>query len=314
MSHDPRVVVALGGNALGNTPQEQLKRVRKTAESLINLIVDGHEIIVTHGNGPQVGMIQNAFSLASEKDHNIPKMALPECGAMSQGYIGYHLQQAIQNEIVRRGKHWEVASVVTQIEVDPADPAFSKPSKPVGPFLTKEQMIETREEDPTLAFVEDSGRGYRQIVPSPVPLHIVEKPSILNMLDSQFIVICCGGGGIPVVRDEGISRGVPAVIDKDLAAAVLAQDAHAEMLCLLTAVDRVSIGFGTPNQQDLDELSIHEARRLCEDGEFAPGSMLPKMLAAIRFVESGEGKTAIIGSLENADAALKGTSGTRIHL
>ncbi len=314
MSHDPRTVVALGGNALGNTPQEQRERVRETASALIDMILDDNEIIVTHGNGPQVGMIQKAFSIASQEDSGIPAMPLPECGAMSQGYIGYHLQQAIQNEIERRGRHWQVASVVTQTEVDPADPAFRKPTKPVGAFLTEEQMREAQRETPSLTFVEDSGRGYRQVVASPSPLRIAEKRSILNLLDSEFIVICSGGGGVPVVRRHGMLEGVPAVIDKDLAAAVLAEDVGAETLCLLTAVDRVAAGFGTPHQEDFDQLTVAQARELCRAGEFAPGSMLPKVRAAIRFAESGEGKTAIIGSLSRAGAALRGESGTRIRL
>ncbi|MCI1662650.1 MAG: carbamate kinase [Actinomyces sp.] len=313
MSHDPRSVVALGGNALGNTPQEQRERVRKTAHALIDMILNDNEIIVTHGNGPQVGMIQKAFSVASEVDAGVPAMPLPECGAMSQGYIGYHLQQAIQNEIERCGRRWQVASVITQTEVDPDDPAFGNPTKPVGAFLSEDQMLRARREDPSLAFVEDSGRGYRQVVASPAPIRIAEKRSILNLLNSEFIVICSGGGGVPVVRKEGILEGVPAVIDKDLAAAVLAEDVGAETLCLLTAVDRVAIRFGTPQQEDLAELSVAEARELCDAGEFAPGSMLPKVLAAIRFAESGEGKTAIIGSLDKAGAALRGESGTRIH-
>ncbi|WEV68065.1 carbamate kinase [Bifidobacterium sp. ESL0769] len=314
MSTDPRSVLALGGNALGNTPQEQLERVRDTAKALIEMIMHDNEIIVTHGNGPQVGMIQKAFSVASQTDQKIPSMPLPECGAMSQGYIGYHLQQALQNEIKRRGKQWHVSSLVTQIEVDPADPAFNNPTKPVGAFLTEEQMKKASQESPDLKFVEDSGRGWRQVVASPAPLRIVEKPSILNLLDSEFIVICSGGGGVPVVSNkDGMLQGVPAVIDKDLAAAVLAEDVGAQTLCLLTAVDRVAINFGTPQQQDLNDLTTAEARKLCKEGQFAPGSMLPKVLAAIRFAESGPGKVAVIGSLQQAAATLAGTAGTRIH-
>ena len=258
-----RVVIALGGNALGNTPEEQIRRVREAAPTLLRVIEQGNEIIITHGNGPQVGMIQKAFTFANQTDPKIPTMDLPECGAMSQGYIGYHLQQA----------------VVTQIEVDPDDPAFQNPTKPIGAFLTKEQADAEMAAHPDMTFVEDSGRGWRRVVASPDPKKIVEYESILNLLDNEFIVIACGGGGIPVVRDygdKGAYKGVAAVIDKDMGGELLAEDCHADTLVLLTAVDYVAINFGKPDQKELEDLSVGEARAYLKEGQFGKGSMEPK--------------------------------------
>ena len=224
-----RVVIALGGNALGDTPEEQIERVRAAAPTLLKVIEQGNEIIITHGNGPQVGMIQKAFTFANQTDSKIPSMDLPECGAMSQGYIGYHLQQAIGAAMHKEYKRWHVASVVTQIEVDPEDPAFQNPTKPIGAFLTKEQADAEKAAHPDMQFVEDSGRGYRRVVASPQPKKIVEYESILNLLDNEFIVIACGGGGIPVIRDysdKGTYKGVAAVIDKDMGGELLAEDCH----------------------------------------------------------------------------------------
>ncbi|MGN0078020.1 MAG: carbamate kinase, partial [Coriobacteriales bacterium] len=247
INNDQRVVVALGGNALGDTPEEQIERVRAAAPVLLKMIEQGNEIIITHGNGPQVGMIQKAFASAAEQG-KAPAMDLPECGAMSQGYIGYHLQQALGVAMHKSYKRWHVASVVTQMEVDPDDPAFSNPTKPIGAFLTKEQAESEMREHPEMTFVEDSGRGWRRVVASPEPKKIVEAPSILNLLDNEFIVIACGGGGIPVVRDyedKGAYKGVAAVIDKDMGGELLAEDCYADMLFLLTAVEHVCIKFGT---------------------------------------------------------------------
>ncbi len=310
-----RIVVALGGNALGATPEEQVERVDRTAKALIGLIEQGNEIIITHGNGPQVGMIQDAFSAASAAI-GTPPMGLPECGAMSQGYIGYHLQQGIGREMHRRYKRWHVATVVTQIECDPDDPAFGDPTKPVGPFLTREQADELRAAHPEMAFVEDSGRGWRRVVASPDPKKIVEAPSILNLLDNEFIVIACGGGGIPVVRDyadKGCYRGVAAVIDKDLGGELLAEDCQADVLFLLTAVEHVAVDFGKPTQRDLDELTADEAERLADEGQFGRGSMEPKVRAAVRFARSRRGRVCIIGALEKAAETMAGLSGTRIY-
>ena len=313
-----RVVIALGGNALGDTPEEQIKRVREAAPTLLKVIEMGNEIIITHGNGPQVGMIQNAFACANEASNGkYPKIDLPECGAMSQGYIGYHLQQAIGAAMHRNFKRWHVATVVTQIEVDPDDPSFQNPTKPIGAFMTKEQADAELAEHPDWTIVEDSGRGFRRVVASPEPKKIVEAPSILNLLDDEFIVIACGGGGVPVVRDysdKGCYKGVAAVIDKDMAGELLAEDCRADMLVLLTAVDHVAINFGKPDQVDLEDITVEEAKEYLKQGQFGKGSMEPKVRAAIKFAESRPGRTCIIGSLEKADKAISGKSGTRIHM
>ena len=313
-----RVVIALGGNALGDTPDEQIARVREAAPTLLKVIEMGNEIIITHGNGPQVGMIQNAFAAANEAtDGKYPKIDLPECGAMSQGYIGYHLQQAIGVAMHKAYKRWHVATVVTQIEVDPDDPSFQNPTKPIGAFMSAEQAEAEKAEHPDWTLVEDSGRGYRRVVASPIPRKIVEADSILNLLDNEFIVIACGGGGVPVVRDysdKGAYKGVAAVIDKDMAGELLAEDCKADMLVLLTAVDHVAINFGKPDQQDLEDITADQAREYADAGQFGKGSMEPKVRAAIKFAESRPGRTCIIGSLEKADKAISGKSGTRIHM
>ena len=309
-----RIVVALGGNALGNNPAEQIEKVGNAAKSLLGLIEQGNEIIITHGNGPQVGMIQNAFAAAHEAI-GTPAIDLPECGAMSQGYIGYHLQQGIGRELHKRYKRWHVATVVTQMEVDPDDPAFQNPTKPIGPFLTKEQAEAEQAEHPEMIFVEDSGRGYRRVVASPEPKKIVEATSILNLLDNEFIVIACGGGGIPVVRDysdKGCYKGVAAVIDKDMGGELLAEDCQADVLFLLTAVEHVAINFGKPGQEELEEITADEAERLADEGQFGKGSMEPKVRAAIKFARSRKGRTCIIGALDKAAETMAGLSGTRI--
>jgi carbamate kinase len=313
MSHDVRIVIALGGNALGNTPEEQQKKVDEACPSLINLIAQGNEIIVCHGNGPQVGMISLAFDEATPNNPKICRMGLPECTAMSQGYIGYHLQKGMGKELRKQKMPWQVATVVTQVIVDKNDPAFSKPTKPICAFYTKEKVDEMKAADPALQFVEDSGRGYRRVVASPKPVEIAEAKSILNLLDNEYIVIACGGGGIPVIVNEsGNYEGVPAVIDKDFAAAKLAEAVDAHYLFILTAVDYVSINFGKPNQKELKTMTVAEARQYIKDGQFAAGSMLPKVQAAINFVNSGDDRKAIIASLEKAPLAIRGESGTTI--
>lgn len=310
----PRAVIALGGNALGKNPEEQKIKVRQAVKPLIDLINQGNEIIICHGNGPQVGMIHLAFEEASKNNAKIARFDLPECTAMSQGYIGFHLQNALQAEIRVQNKPWFVASVVTQIEVNRDDLAFKNPTKPIGGFYTKEEAEAMMAKDPELVMKDDAGRGYRRMVASPIPQRILEKESICNMLDNGFIVITCGGGGIPVVENkDGSFSGVPAVIDKDFAAAELAKAVDADVLFILTAVDRVAINFGTPEQEDLKEMSVEEAMRYCEEGQFAPGSMLPKVQAAISFVQGGENRKAVIASLEKAPLAIKGESGTIIH-
>lgn len=311
-----RVVIALGGNALGDTPEEQIVRVREVAPTLLGLIGQGNEIIITHGNGPQVGMIQKAFTDAHHADPQTPAMDLPECGAMSQGYIGYHLQQAIGVALHKGYKRWHVASVITQVEVDAEDPAFEHPTKPIGAFLTEEQAREEMAAHPGVTYVEDSGRGWRRVVASPEPKKIVEVESILNLLDNEFIVIACGGGGIPVVRDytdKGAYRGIAAVIDKDMGAELLAEECQADVLFLLTAVDHVAVNFGKPDQRDLVDISADEAERLADEGQFGKGSMEPKVRAAIKFCRSNHDRVCIIGSLDKASETMAGKCGTRIH-
>ncbi|MBQ2153818.1 MAG: carbamate kinase [Oscillospiraceae bacterium] len=306
-----RIVIALGGNALGNTPYEQLKLVEQTAKPIVDLIAEGNEVIIAHGNGPQVGMINLGMSTAAEAKAIKSDMPFPECGAMSQGYIGYHLQNAIGNELAGRGIVKDVATIITQVLVDENDPAFQHPSKPIGAFYDKETADRIVAER-GYTFVEDAGRGYRRVVPSPKPVDVIEKNMVNALVEQGYVVITVGGGGIPVIRKDGKLIGTPAVIDKDFASAKLAELVHADALVILTAVDRVAINWGKPNQTALDEMGVEEAERYCNEGHFAPGSMLPKVKAAISFAKTGG--DAIIASLENAGAAVRGESGTRVHL
>ena len=306
-----RIVIALGGNALGNTPYEQLALVRETAKPIVDLIEQGNEVVIAHGNGPQVGMINLGMATAAEAKAIKSDMPFPECGAMSQGYIGYHLQNAIGNELAARGMKKDVATVVTQVLVDENDPAFQNPTKPVGAFYDK-QTAERIAKEKGYTMVEDAGRGYRQVVPSPKPIDVIEKNTVNALIKDGCVVITVGGGGIPVIRKDGKLYGTPAVIDKDFASAKLAELVHADALVILTAVDRVAINWGKPNQQSLDEMSVENAEKYCAEGHFAPGSMLPKVKAAISFAKAGG--TAIIASLENAGKAVRGESGTVIHL
>lgn len=306
-----RIVIALGGNALGNTATEQLKLVTETAKPIVDLIEQGNEVVIAHGNGPQVGMINLGMSTAADAGAIKADMPFPECGAMSQGYIGYHLQNAIGNELASRGLNKEVATIVTQVLVDENDPAFQNPTKPIGAFYDKETAQRIAEEK-GYTMVEDAGRGYRQVVPSPKPVDVIEKNMVKTLISDGYVVITVGGGGIPVVRRDGKLYGTPAVIDKDFASATLAELIHADALVILTAVDRVAINWGKPNQTSLDEMTVEQAEKYCEEGHFAPGSMLPKVKAAISFARSGG--TAIIASLENAGAAVKGESGTAVHM
>ena len=305
-----KLVIALGGNALGNTPYEQLKLVQETAKPIVDLIEAGNQVVIAHGNGPQVGMINLAMSTAANAKAIKSDMPFPECGAMSQGYIGYHLQNSIQNELKARGIEKSVATVVTQVLVDESDPAFQHPSKPIGAFYSKEEADRIAAEK-GYTMIEDAGRGYRQVVPSPKPVDVVEKDMVNTLIDAGHVVITVGGGGIPVIEKDGKLLGVPAVIDKDFASAKLAELVHADALVILTAVDRVAINWGKPDQTSLDEMTIAQAEQYCTEGHFAPGSMLPKVKAAISFARTGG--EAIIASLENAGAAVRGESGTRVH-
>ena len=304
-----KIVIALGGNALGSTPAEQLELVRQTAKPIVDLIQEGNQVVIAHGNGPQVGMINLGMSTAAEAGAIKSDMPFPECGAMSQGYIGYHLQNSIGNELAARGLAKDVATVITQVLVDEADPAFQKPTKPIGAFYDK-AAAEKIAAEKGYTMVEDAGRGYRQVVPSPKPIDVVEKNMIQSLIDTGHVVIAAGGGGIPVIRKDCRLLGTPAVIDKDFASAKLAELIDADMLVILTAVDRVAINWGKPEQKALGEMSVAEAERYCGEGHFAPGSMLPKVQAAISFAKAGG--TATIASLENAAAALRGESGTHI--
>jgi carbamate kinase len=309
-----RIVIALGGNALGSTPQEQQERIAASAPALVGLISLGHEIILSHGNGPQVGAISLAFDTASRHSDRITPLDLPECTAMSQGYIGYHLQQGIKRELRIQRMPWHVATVVTQVEVAADDPAFADPTKPIGSFYDEDAARRLMAKNPGMVLAEDSGRGWRRLVPSPRPIDIVERDSILNLLDHEFIVIACGGGGVPVVRTEdGDYRGVPAVIDKDFASAKLAEAVGADYLFILTAVDKVSLNWGRPDQRDLDDLDADTAQRYIDQGHFGAGSMLPKVQAAVEFARSGTGRRAVICSLDKAPLAMTGRSGTVIH-
>ena len=306
-----RIVIALGGNALGNTAAEQLSLVNNTAKAIVDLIAEGNEVVIAHGNGPQVGMINLGLSTAAEAGAIKADMPFPECGAMSEGYIGYHLQQAIGNELTARGIRKPVATIVTQTVVSQDDPAFQNPTKPVGAFYDKETADRIAAEK-GYTMVEDAGRGYRQVVPSPKPIDVIEKNTVKALVDNGTVVITVGGGGIPVVRRDGKLYGTPAVIDKDFASAKLAELVQADALVILTAVDRVCINWGKPDQKSLAEMTVAEAERYCEEGHFAPGSMLPKVKAAVSFAKTGG--QAIIASLAQAGAAVRGEAGTVVHL
>ena len=306
-----KLVIALGGNALGNTPYEQIRLARETAKPIADLIEAGNAVIIAHGNGPQVGMINLAFSTANGAKAIASDMPFPECGAMSQGYIGYHLQNCIQNELKTRGIEKAVATVVTQVLVDENDPAFQHPTKPIGAFYSKEEADRIAAEK-GYTMVEDAGRGYRQVVPSPKPVDVIEKDVVDTLVEAGHVVITVGGGGIPVVVRDGKLMGVPAVIDKDFASAKLAELVHADELVILTAVDRVMINFRQPDQKALEKMTVAEAEQYIKEGHFAPGSMLPKVQAAISFAKTGG--EAIIASLENAAKALRGESGTVVTL
>ena len=309
-----RIVVALGGNALGKNLPEQMAAVKHTSKAIVDLIAEGNEVIVAHGNGPQVGMIQEAMTQLTRSD---PEKYIPcplsVCVAMSQCYIGYDLQNAIREELANRDIHHGVTTVLTQVEVDPNDPAFENPTKPIGAFMTKEEadrMVAER----GYTVVEDSGRGWRRVVASPKPQAIVELDTIRSLVEADHVVIACGGGGIPVYHTEGHHlKGAAAVIDKDFAAARLAEQLDADALVILTAVEKVAIHFGKPDQTELDELTPETAQRYIEAGEFAPGSMLPKVQAALQFAQSGPGRMSLITELDRAADGIAGKTGTIVR-
>ena len=309
----PKIVIALGGNAQQSknsepTAEAQLAVVRKTCEYIAEISASGYELAIVHGNGPQVGRIMLAGETARDV---VPAMPFDVCGAMSQGYIGYHIQQALRYALAKWNKNIPVVSIVTQMVVERDDPAFANPTKPIGGFYTREEAEELTASK-GYVMKEDAGRGYRRVIASPLPRKIVEIDQVRQLWD-KTIVITCGGGGVPVVENmDGTLEGVEAVIDKDYAAELLAEQMDTDALMILTEVEMVSIHWGKPNQQNLRHMSLAEAARYVQEGHFAPGSMLPKVQACMNFVRSNPGKKAIITSLDHAVDALKGTTGTVI--
>ncbi|MEM1484207.1 carbamate kinase [Oscillospiraceae bacterium PP1C4] len=305
-----RIVIALGGNALGNNLPEQMLAVKETSKAIADLIEEGHEVIISHGNGPQVGMIQNAMAELVKSDPKQMMAPLSVCVAMSQGYIGYDLQNALREELLNRGIQKSVSTVLTQVVVDPQDKAFENPTKPIGAFMTKEEADKLIAKGDKV--VEDSGRGYRRVVASPKPQSIVELEIVKALVDAGQVVIAGGGGGIPVIEQGNHLKGVPAVIDKDFASCTLAKQINADCLIILTAVEKVAVNFGKPNQEWLSEISPDQARIYMGEGHFAPGSMLPKVQAAVEFAESKADRYALITLLEKAKDGIAGKTGTII--
>ena len=307
-----KIVVALGGNAISREDQkgdipDQINNCHVTARYIVDLVQAGHKVVTTHGNGPQVGNILRRVEAAREQVYPLP---LDVCGAHSQGGIGYILQREINNVFAQRGMNKVAYTIVTQCLVDRNDPAFQKPTKPVGPFFTKEKI------DPIVrkegwAVVEDAGRGYRRVVPSPIPKKIIEEPIIRQVVELGDVLICCGGGGIPVVEENGGLKGVEGVIDKDFATSLLARRIKADLMIITTGVEKVAVQFKKPGQRFFDRMTIAEAKKYHEAGEFPPGSMGPKILAAIEFIEE-TGKDVIITLPETMMEAVKEKAGTRI--
>ena len=307
-----RVVVALGGNALGNNLTEQMTAVKQTSKAIADLIEAGYEVILSHGNGPQVGMIQLAMEEFSFNNPQYPVVPLSMCVAMSQSYIGYDLENALQEELRQRNISKAVTTIVTQVVVDENDPAFKKPTKPIGRFMTKEEAEQLVKEK-NIQVMEDAGRGYRQVVASPKPKNIVELLTIQTLVDAGQTVIAGGGGGIPVIQEGNRLKGVNAVIDKDFCSERLAEQVDADLLVILTAVEKVCINFGKENQEALGNVSTEKMKQYAQEGQFAPGSMLPKVEAAIMFAESKPGRKTLITLLEKAKEGLSGKTGTLIE-
>jgi carbamate kinase len=309
-----RIVIALGGNALGDNLSEQMKAVQTTARAIVDLVEQGHEIALVHGNGPQVGMIETAFETASRADGHFPVLPMSVCVALSQGYIGYDLQNVLRKELDKRGISKPVATIITQVEVDPGDSAFAAPTKPIGGFMSEAEAAALQRQGVPVA--EDAGRGWRRVVASPKPVNIIEAPVIQALLKAGQIPVAAGGGGIPVaMKSDGQYHGMPAVIDKDFAAAKLAERIGADMLIILTAVEKVAVNFGKPNQTWLDTLTVAEARHYMGENHFAKGSMLPKVEAAVSFVQSAgtAPKSALITMLSKAKEGIEGKTGTVIR-
>lgn len=313
MEKKKRIVIALGGNALGNTLSEQMTAVKITSRAIVDLIQEGCEVVVVHGNGPQVGMINNAMSALTREDPKQPNTPLSVCVAMSQAYIGYDLQNALREELVNRNMtDIPVTTMITQVRVDENDPAFNSPSKPIGHFMTEEEA-KLAEEKYGYITKEDAGRGYRRVVASPNPAEIIEIGAIRSLVEAGQLVIACGGGGIPVTLQGNHLKGASAVIDKDFASELLAEELDADFLIILTAVEKVAINFGKPEEKWLDDITTDEARKYMGEGHFAPGSMLPKVQAAVKFADSKEGRNALITLLEKAKEGILGKTGTHIH-
>ena len=306
-----KIVVALGGNALGKTLTEQYEAVKVTAKAIADLIEAGNDIIITHGNGPQVGKIDAAMNALLLEDPTEEKTTLSMCVAMSQAYIGYDIQNALRKELTRRGMYKPVVTIITQVEVSNDDPAMKHPTKPIGKFMTREQAERLRDRY-GYAIAEDAGRGWRRVVASPMPQYIIEIDAIRASSMAGSVVICCGGGGIPVRQKGEYLKGCAAVIDKDYCSALLAENLNADMLLILTAVEKVKVAFNTPDERDIDRMTVSQAQRYIAEGQFAAGSMLPKVSAAARFVSGGKGRQAIITDLNRAGDALSGKTGTVI--
>ena len=311
-----KIVLALGGNALQSDKNDkssegQLRTCKETAKSIVDLIGEGHEISIVHGNGPQVGQIVASIETAHKANGKNILFPFDVCGSFSQGYIGYHLQNAIKEELNKRNVEKSVGTIVTQVLVDKNDSGFKNPTKPIGSFYSEEEARKLEREQ-GYVMKEDAGRGYRRVVASPKPIDVIEKDMIKKMVEDDFVVISCGGGGIPVIKDENIIKGVSAVIDKDFAAEKLAEILDADVLLILTAVDRVCVDFNKPTQKEVAIMKLEEVDKYIEEGQFAPGSMLPKVEACKKFVEFGNNKSAIIASLAKAKEALVGASGTKI--
>ena len=305
-----KIVLALGGNALADDLAGQMRAVQHTARTIVDLISLGHQVVVTHGNGPQVGMINQAFEAAAKTEAHTPMLPMSVCVALSQGYIGYDLQNAIREELLTRQLDIPVATLITQVEVDANDEAFLNPTKPIGSFFSKEEAEKLSQNGYIMK--EDAGRGYRRVVASPKPVDIIEKQTVKALMDDCHVVITVGGGGIPVIREGNHLRGASAVIDKDWASAKLAEMIDADLLIILTAVEKVAINFGKPDEQWLDNLSLRDAERFIEEGHFAKGSMLPKVEAAAAFARSGPGRKALITMLSKAKEGIEGKTGTII--
>lgn len=304
-----RILISLGGNALGTQFKDLIDTVGIIAKPVADLIADGNEVVICHGNGPQVGFIKTNIDkgVMAENTETLP---LSECVAMSQSFIGYHLQNAIQNTLNAKGIDKKVVTVVSRVLVDPADPKFQNPTKPIGAFYTKEQSKALEEAGKTM--IEDSGRGYREVVASPIPLEILERESVLDLMNAGNVVIAGGGGGIPTIRDGKWLKAIDAVIDKDRTSVLLAADTKCDALVICTGVEKVSINFNKPNQEDLSQMTLSECERYIAEGQFPEGSMLPKIEAAMDFVKSGKGRSTLITSLDKLVEGMRGETGTLI--